>query len=313
MGVEELRGILDEVSGWGFKQVPNISSICEIEMDLGGICFLSPIKKCSLLNGDITSICCDVGIKKTGEKYIAKTFYPHCKRIVKTAKERTVSGKEFGLLYQRFEADYRKKPNYIPTYAVQFASLTGFRVSEISALMWTDIQNGSIKVDKSEKYNRATKEYWIGKTKNEKIRYMPLTDEIIALLYRLRTIQIEYDYLGDYIFQNEEGRIHAPTISACAKNKCIQLGIPVKSIHSYRRTFSSRLKCRGISSTVVSALLGHTEEVNEQYYTYDVTDIEEKKLMVGMITKEIASSQFVAPNCGIEGQYVLSNGKGNQR
>lgn len=178
--------------------------------------------------------------------------------------------------------------------------------------MWTDIQDGTIKVDKSEKYNRVTKEYWIGKTKNERIRFMPLTDEIIALLYRLRSVQIEYGYLGEYIFQNHEERIHAPIISACAKNKCIQLGIPVKSIHSYRRTFSSRLKCSGVSSTVVSALLGHTEEVNEQYYTYDVTDIEEKKLMVGMITKEIASSQFAATNCGIEEHNVLFTGKGNQ-
>lgn len=34
------------------------------------------------------------------------------------------------------QSDYKNKPSYIPTYAVEFASLTGMRVSEISALTW---------------------------------------------------------------------------------------------------------------------------------------------------------------------------------
>lgn len=201
------------------------------------------------------------------------------------------------MLYQRFEADHEKQPNYIPTYAVQFASLTGFRVSEIAALRWTDIQNGAIVVRYSEKYIRKTIECFIGETKNGKIRYMPLTDEIITLLKRVRKVEEEYGYLGEFIFQNEDGRIRTSVISSCAKNKCLQIGIPVKSIHSYRRTFSSKLKCNGVSSTVVSALLGHTEEVNKQYYTYDITNIEEKKLMVGMITKEITMSQYEPTYC----------------
>ena len=37
-------------------------------------------------------------------------------------------------LQYRFQKDHEKKPNYIPTYAIEFASLTGMRVGEISAL-----------------------------------------------------------------------------------------------------------------------------------------------------------------------------------
>ena len=86
--------------------------------------------------------------------------------------------------------------------------------------------------------------------------------------------------------------IHAPVLSSCAKNKCKQIGIPYKSIHAYRRTFSSKLKCNGVSTTVVASLLGHTEEVNEQYYTYDITEMKEKQIMVGMVTKEIRNTQM---------------------
>lgn len=227
------------------------------------------------------------------ENLETKQFYPYCKKVKKTAEERTVSGTEFDLLYERFHKDYEIKPNYIPTYAVEFASISGFRVGEISALMWSDIRfngsNGTIHVSKSEKFNRKTKEYWIDTTKNEKERDMPLTDELIDLLCRVKKIEEKYGYLCEYVFANETGRIHAPVISSCAKNKCKQIGIPVKSIHTYRRTFSSKLKCNGISTTVVASLLGHTEEVNERYYTYDVTEMTEKQAWVQAVTKDIVS------------------------
>lgn len=241
------------------------------------------------------------------ENLETKQFYQYCTRKVKTPEQRTISNHEFKLLYEQFHLDYEKHPDYIPTYAVEFASLTGFRVGEISSLMWKDIQNGMIVVNKSEKYNREKKEYWIGSTKNGKERYMPLTDEIINLLMRIKAVQKKYGFDSEYIFANENGRIHAPVISSCAKNKCKQIGIPYKSIHAYRRTFSSKLKCNGVSTTVVASLLGHTEEVNEQYYTYDITEMQDKHLMVGMVTKDIINTQV------LKEENRLPIKKGNQR
>ena len=95
------------------------------------------------------------------------------------------------MLYAQFQLDYHKHPDYIPAYAVEFASLTGFRVEEISALMWENIKNGMTVVNKSEKYNRVKKEYWIGSAKNRKERYMLLTDEIVELLMRIKNVQKE--------------------------------------------------------------------------------------------------------------------------
>ena len=54
----------------------------------------------------------------------------------------------------------------------------------------------------------------------------------------------------------------------------------IKSIHAIRRTVNSRLKCSGVSTTVASSLLVHTERVNEQNYTYDILGINEKKLII---------------------------------
>ena len=49
-----------------------------------------------------------------------------------------------------------------------------------------------------------------------------------------------------------------------------------KSIHAIRRTLNSNMKCAGVSGTVAVSLLGHTEKVNEENYTYDVSSMEEK-------------------------------------
>ena len=108
----------------------------------------------------------------------AKQFYKYCTEVKKPIEKKIVSDKEMHLLYEQFNRDYQEQPEYIPTYAVEFATLTGFRVAEISALKWDSITDEYIIVDKSEKYNRKTKEYYIDKTKNQKERIFPLTTEI---------------------------------------------------------------------------------------------------------------------------------------
>ena len=52
------------------------------------------------------------------------------------------------------------------------------RVGELSALRWDGITDKYIMIDKSEKYNRRTKEYYIDTTKNGKERIFPVTKEI---------------------------------------------------------------------------------------------------------------------------------------
>ncbi len=185
-------------------------------------------------------------------------------------------------LYKRFYEDYRDHPNYIPTYAVHLASLTGMRVGELSALSWEDITNDYIIIRKSEKYNRIAKQYFIDKTKNGKERIFPITEEIRILFDMIKKVEISYGYICEWVFANEYGRIHAPVISSCAKNKCRQLGIDEKGIHAYRRTLNSKMRCDGVSATVAASLLGHTKEVNEQYYTFDVSTIGQK---AGILSK----------------------------
>lgn len=217
----------------------------------------------------------------------AKQFYKYCTDIIKPQNKRLVSDEDMELLYQRFQKDYQEHPEYIPTYAVHLASLTGMRVGEIAALSWDCIMESYIVINKSEKYNRQTKEYYIDKTKNGKNRIFPITDDIRTLLDMVKRVEMKNGYICEWVFANEHGRIHAPVISSCSKNKCKQIGIDEKGIHAYRRTVNSKLRCGGVSATVAASLLGHTTEVNEQYYTFDISSIQEKAKMVSNISRKV--------------------------
>lgn len=151
------------------------------------------------------------------------------------------------MILEKLHSEYVLKPNYIPNYAVEFSSLTGMRVGEIVALKWEDVHMEGkypyFMIDKSEKYNRVTKEYFIDKTKNKKIRQFPIDDKIKRLLFELKKVQFKYGFYGEWVFANEEGRIHAPVVSSCIKNKCKQLNITEKGIHAFRKTLNSEMRC----------------------------------------------------------------------
>lgn len=210
----------------------------------------------------------------------AKDFYNYCHERFVPPEKKVVSKDNMKLLQERFYKDHQKMPNYIPTYAVEFACLTGMRVGEIAALKWECITDKYILIDKSEKSDRTKKKYWIEGTKNNKERLFPMTEEIKKLLNKIKKVEMEYGYLCEWVFANENGRIHSTLISSCIKTKCRQLGIEVKGIHAFRKTLNSNMRCKGVSSTVASTILGHSPQVNERYYTFDVMDMEEKSKLL---------------------------------
>lgn len=213
----------------------------------------------------------------------------------KTAQERTVSDEQMAKLYKVFENDHKEKINYITTYAVELATLTGMRAGELSGLSWEniDFKRKCITVTQSEKYNRKEKMYYISTTKNGKERIIPISKEIEKLLKQIKKVETQYNYLCEFVFANENGRIHARTISDCAVTKSRQAGIDIKSIHALRRTLNSKMRCEGVSSIVASSILGHTEEVNNSNYTYDVSSFDYKSSIISNINKQTVSKSRV--------------------
>lgn len=182
----------------------------------------------------------------------------------RTAQDRTLSIKERMLLKEKLINPHSSNNNQIAAFAIELSLYTGMRVGEIVALSWNDIfvNEGIMLIRHSEKYDRSTKTYSISTTKNNKVRYFPLTEDILNLLERIEIYEKDHGWFGSYIFMNNNGRIHANVVSSSIRNRTMtgDFSTP-KSIHSIRRTFNSNLRNNGVSSIVASSLLGHTPEL----------------------------------------------------
>lgn len=226
-------------------------------------------------------------------KYIDLPIYKqYCKEAKpKTTEERTLSESESKALLKKLNKSYESKPSYIVQYAVEFSLYTGMRVGELAGLKWEDIDSNkkTITVRRSEKFNSKTKEYYISTTKNDKVRVIPLTAEMEQVLLRVHKVEMKYGFLGEFVFSNENGRIHSRTISDCVRNRTMSKEFcNAKSIHAIRRTLNSNLRCSGMSATVAASLLGHTEKVNEENYTYDVSNMDYKTAIISGINQKVA-------------------------
>lgn len=192
----------------------------------------------------------------------------------KTAKLRTLSVEERRALISKI---HRK--NSVSLFAVELALYTGMRVGELAGLMWSDINTNdkTIMICHSEKYNRETGEHYISTTKNNKVRIIPLTEEMVDVLNRTKRLEMQNGWVGEYVFMNQNGRVHAGTISDSVRNNTMSEEFSsTKSIHAIRRTLNSNMKMNGVSPTVAATLLGHTVRVNNENYTYDTMDVQTK-------------------------------------
>lgn len=198
---------------------------------------------------------------------------------------RLLSTEEMGCLMTTLKKTINDSPDYIQQYAILLAVYTGMRVGELAAITWdcVSFNDKYILVDKSEKYDKEEKTYFIDKTKNGKIRYVPMSEAARGVLREIKKVQMRKGWVSEFVFSNENGRIHAKELSECMRRRSRMAGIGDKSIHSIRRTFNSQMRCNGVSSTVAAAILGHSERVNENNYTYDVTQMEYKLGIVNMV------------------------------
>ena len=213
---------------------------------------------------------------------------------------RVVADDALKLILQQVAKDHQDKPWLITSYAIELAANTGMRVGELSALRWSNVllQERVIIICESEIRDRVNKKFHITKTKNGKERVYPMSDALVEFFENLRAVKREQgisdgcsyedeqgnELVGDFVFTNAEGRIHAQAISDCIKIKCQQAGIEPVSIHALRRTLNSKMRCSGVSATVAASLLGHTERVNENNYTYDITEMSYKRDIVEQLS-----------------------------
>lgn len=135
---------------------------------------------------------------------------------------------------------------------------TGLRFGELTALKWCDIDFER----KILTIQRAVYRGVLGTTKSNKVRKIPLNDDVLKIL-SLKTAT------SGYIFCHKDGSIL--THSSCRKKiKYIakQAGIGNICWHDLRHAFSSKLANSGVAIQQIKALLGHSDIKTTMRYAH---------------------------------------------
>lgn len=210
-----------------------------------------------------------------------KDFTKHCEEIEKSDSERYYTDTELSIILKGLQGYYKENAIYMPPYAIELAMYTGMRVGELSTLKWSDIDDICISINKSAKHNRLKNEFSVGKTKTKKSRAYPVDKQILNLFTRIKRVQIEHGILCEWIFTDGNGGYtYARNITDCMTRLCREQRINGGGITKLRKTTSSDLQSKGTPKSMVASMLGHTTEVNEKYYTYDTSNLDEKQKII---------------------------------
>ena len=159
---------------------------------------------------------------------------------------------------------------------------TGWRVGELLALEWKDIDFEKRQAVISKTLSKAKKRDQDGnavgrhkETKAEKTktkcgeRITPLNDKAIELLYQIKEYNKRMKIKSEYVVCTSNGG-YVSERNLLRTLKCVLGVIGAEkdyNIHSLRHTFASRLLLNGVDISIVSKLLGHAD-INTTYSKY---------------------------------------------
>jgi integrase len=127
---------------------------------------------------------------------------------------------------------------------------SGLRLGELLALQWTDIDFSNKLMTIRQSFSKGK----LGSTKSNKIRYIPLLDEVCQMLAS-RPKQ------GKFVFSKDTGEPLNPMFcSRHLRHACKTAGLrKIRGFHSMRHTMASQLAINGVPIIVIKELLGHSD------------------------------------------------------
>ncbi len=176
----------------------------------------------------------------------------------------------------------KKKPAYVPAYALELQILIGARRGEIPPLRRIDVSDEFILIRREQitvkKYNGVSEHFEIVEhTKTYKDRCFPITKAVDEFLNRLYAMLDEYYPDSEFLFPDpatDIGIINNNTVYRFYSRICRKLGIKIsreeiKGTHSFRRNaITDVVNASGGNIILASRLFGNSPQVAcKNYYT----------------------------------------------
>ncbi len=153
-------------------------------------------------------------------------------------------------------------PEYLKGF-VTFGYKSGWRVSEITGLKWSNVY-----------LEKRVVCLEIGTTKNKEGRTIYLDDELLAIFDIQRKLQKIGGQIVPYVFPNRNGDGKIKVFRRSWVSACKKAGIPNKIFHDLRRTAVRNMVRSGIPERVAMMISGHkTRSVFERYNIVSEEDL----------------------------------------
>ena len=153
-------------------------------------------------------------------------------------------------------------PDYLKDFAT-FAYKTGWRLSEIANLTWSnvDLDQGAVRLEK-------------GETKNDEGRTVYLDEELRGVFDRKREDRKKAERILPYVFLNRCGNNKIKQHYQSWGTACKKAQIGNRLFHDFRRTAVRNMVRAGVPERVVMMVSGHkTRGVFERYNIVNDTDL----------------------------------------
>ena len=161
--------------------------------------------------------------------------------------------------YGEFIALRNTLPSYLKGF-VTFGYKTGWRISEISGLTWSQIDrdNGIVRLE-------------VGETKNDEARTVYLDEELKGVVVRLWEGR---ENLLPYVFLNDIGTDKVKRFDKAWHTACKKAKIGRRLFHDFRRTAVRNMVRAGIPEAVAMMVTGHkTRSVFDRYNIVNGADL----------------------------------------
>jgi integrase len=193
-------------------------------------------------------------------------------------------------------------PSYLKGFAT-FGYKTGWRISEIENLTWTQVDRdqGIVRLDP-------------GESKNDEGRTVYLDPELKEIFDNQWKVRKESNKLTPYVFPGKDGKSKIKDIRGAWDRACEVAEIGKRLFHDLRRTAVRNMIRAGVPERVAMMVSGHkTRSVFDRYNIVNDTDLKEAAkrqatyLEAQIVTKTVTLADFPTKKGSSEIAETLAN------
>lgn len=199
----------------------------------------------------------------------------HFKYSIKKDSEEVYSDEEIHKLVNYIVDSYTNM-RYKKTreLGILFIVLTGIRIGELLTLKTTDEDNGKLYIQRTLTKGKVRGETtWFEKDYPKTVESMngiELNDSAIEIWNWIRKQNMKNGIVSEYMFYEEEfGRLKICHFERTLRRLCKETGIPYKSLHKLRKTYSSILFANDVDKKTIQSQMRHRSfKTTEAHYLF---------------------------------------------